>query len=288
MSPLPSSSPLVHRRRLRAELRRARAGVNLTQEQVAEAMEWSLSKVIRIENGNVSISASDLRGLFGLYQISDRERMDYLLELARASRQPSWFSRYKEVVTPQYVQYMEYEEAATILRTYHPISLPGLLQTEEYARAIIRKLAPPGSTADDIRTRVSIRMRRQQLLEQTTPPTLICVLDEAVIQHVLGERNFAEEQIARLIDLANRPNITIEIIPYSAGLYRGMLEAFLHLEFPDPEDGDLVFVEGPTRDTLISNESADEIADFRELFEDVRNLSMGPERTSTYLANLTK
>jgi Domain of unknown function (DUF5753) len=113
-------------------------------------------------------------------------------------------------------------------------------------------------------------------------------LDEAVIQHIAGERNVAEDQIARLIDLANRPNITIEIVPYSAGLYRGMLEAFLHLEFPDPEDRDLVFVESPTKDTLISNDDAGEITDFRELFEEARSVSMGPERTSTYLASLTK
>jgi transcriptional regulator with XRE-family HTH domain len=288
MSVDPSRSPLVHRRRLRTELRRVRAGASFTQEQVATAMDWSLSKVIRIENGGVGISTNDLRALLNLYEIHDRGRIDDLIELARASRQTSWWGKYREVVTHQYLQYIEYEEASAVFRTYQPVLVPGIFQTEEYAALIIRKLSTPGITAEVIRTRIEVRMARQQLLEQAVPPTVICVLDEAVIQHIMGERNVAEGQIARLIDLANRPNVTIEVVPFSAGLYRGILQPFNHLEFPDPEDNDVVYLENPERDILISNDDPGEVTDFRELFEGIRSMSMGPARTLAYLADLLK
>lgn len=287
MQASPSPSPLVHRRRLRTELRRTRAGVGLTQEQVAAAMEWSLSKVIRIENGANSISANDLRALLSLYEIHDRDRTNELLELARASRQPSWWGKYREVISPQYLQYIEYEEAAITLRWYEPLLVPGLLQTEEYAGAIIRRLAEPGATAELIRTRLEIRLTRQQLLGKASPPRLICVLDEAAIQHVVGERNVAEGQIAKLIELANRPSITIEVIPYSAGLYSGMTEGFTILEFPDAADSDVVFLES-TRDMIFSRDEAGEITSYRELFEEMRSMSMDPARTLAYLTSLAK
>ena len=267
MSTDPGPSPLVPRRRLRTELRRARAEVGLTQDQVAAAMDWSLSKVIRIENGTVSISTNDLRVLLNLYQIQDRPRVDDLVELARASRQPSWWGKHRGVVSAQYLQYIEYEEAATVLRSYQSILLPGLLQTEEYAASIIRKSAPPGTPAELMRTQVEVRMARQRLLEQAEPPVYISILDEAVIQHIVGERNVADRQIARLADLARRPNVTIEIVPFTAGLYNGILQAFLHLEFPDPEDADVAVLEGATRDTLLSNDDAGEVTEFREIFE---------------------
>ena len=287
MNTSPSPSPLVHRRRLRTELRRVRAGTGFTQEQVAAAMDWSLSKVIRIENGAVSISTNDLRALLNLYEIHDQNRTDELIELARASRQPSWWGKYREALNPQYLQLIEYEEAATVLRTYEPLLVPGLLQTEEYAATILRKFSSPGTPAEVIRTRIEIRLMRQQLLAKAEPPTLICVLNEAVVEHLVGDRNIAEAQIERLIQLAGMPNVTIEIIPYSAGLHRGMLEPFLVLEFPDPEDREVVFVESP-RDMIFSDDEAGDITGYRELFEEMRRISMGPARTLTYLASAMK
>lgn len=274
-------SPLVQRRRLRTELRRARADAGLTQDQVANAMDWSLSKVIRIETGAVGISTNDLRALLGLYQISNPDRMSELVELARASRQTSWSSKYKGDISPQYLQYIEYEEAASILRMYDPLLLPGLLQTEDYAATIMRELANPGTSAEIVRNRVEIRLTRQRLLEQSTPPTLICVVDESAIRRLLGERNVARTQVARLIDLANRPNITIEMVPFSAGLHQGMLEPFIILEFPDPEDSDVLFLES-SKDMIISHDEAGEIAGYREVFERLRQISLGPAATLDY------
>src|SRR6266567_978976 len=157
--------PLVQRRRLRTELRRVRSGAGLTQEQVSKAMDWSLSKIIRIETGAVGISTNDLRALLSLYKIHDPERTGELVELARASRQSSWWSKYRGDISPPYLQFIEYEEAASVLRAYEPLLLPGLLQTREYADSIVRKLADPGTPADVIQTRMEIRLTRQLLLE---------------------------------------------------------------------------------------------------------------------------
>jgi transcriptional regulator with XRE-family HTH domain len=280
-------SPLVQRRRLRTELRRARIGADLTQEQVAKAMDWHPSKIIRIETGAVGISTNDLRALLGLYKIHDSERTDELIEIARASRQSSWSSKYRGRISSQFLQYIEYEEAASVLRTYEPLVVPGLLQTEEYADTIIRKHADAGTPADLIQTRMEIRLTRQHLLEQPSPPTSIFVLDQAAVQRLVGERNIARGQLDRLINLATRPNITIEVVPFSAGLHRGMLEAFLILEFSEPEDSDVLFVE-TSRDLIVSHDEAGEISGYLEVFNQLRSISLGYDRTLAYLTDLIK
>lgn len=282
-----SPSPLVQRRRLRTELRRARAETGLTQGEVASAMDWSLSKVIRIETGAVGVSTNDLRALLNLYEVRGPDRINELVELARASRQSSWWSKYRGEISPQFLQYIEYEEAASVLRTYEPLLLPGLLQTEEYAAAIIRGLADPETPADLMRTRIEIRLRRQRLLEQETPPTFTFVVDEAAIQRLIGEREIAQSQIARLVEAANRPNITIEVVPFSAGLHRGLLEPFVILEFPDAEDSDVLFLES-SRDMILSHDEAGDITGYREVFEELRSISLSPDASLSYLADLVK
>lgn len=280
-------SPLVQRRRLRTELRRARIGADLTQEQVAKAMDWSLSKIIRIETGAVGVSTNDLRALLALYKVHGPERTDELVEFARASRQGSWSSKYRGSISSQFLQVIEYEEAASVLRMYEPLLVPGLLQTEAYADTIIRRLADPGTAADLIQTRMEIRLTRQQLIEQPSPPIFMCVVDQAAIERLVGERNIARGQIERLIGLATRPNISIEVVPFNAGLHRGMLEAFMILEFPDPEDSDVLFAE-TSRDMIVSHDEAGEISGYLEVFEELRSISLGSDGTLTYLSDLLK
>ena len=282
-----TSSPLVQRRRLRTELRRARAEADLTQGQVARAMDWSLSKVIRIETGAVGVSTNDLRALLSLYKVHDQDRINELVELARASRQSSTWSTYRGEISPQFLQFLEYEEAASVLRSYEPLLIPGLLQTEEYAAAIVRGLPDPAIPSQFIRNRLEIRLARQHLLERGAPPTFIFVMDESAIQRLIGERNIASGQIARLIELGNLPDITVEVVPFSAGLHRGMLESFQILEFSDPEDSDVLFLES-SRDMILSHDEVGEITGYREVFEELRNISLGTDGTRAFLADLLK
>jgi hypothetical protein len=251
-------------------------------------MDWHPSKIIRIETGAVGVSTNDLRALLGLYRIHDPDRTDELVELARASRQPSWWSRYRSDVSPQFLQFLEYEEGASVIRAYEPLLVHGLLQTEKYADTIIRKLADPDVPADLIQARVKIRLtRQQQLLERPSPPTFMFVLDEAAIRRAAGDRDIALGQIDRLASLAARPNITIEVVPFDAGLHRGMLEAFVILEFPEPEDSDVLLIE-TSRDVVISHDEAGDISGYLEVFEDLRGISLGTDGSLAYLTNLAK
>jgi transcriptional regulator with XRE-family HTH domain len=279
------ASPLVQRRRLRAELRRARQDVELTQETVAQAMDWSLSKVIRIETGSVGISTNDLMALLRLYKIEDPQQVAELVAFAKAARQQSWYSQYRGMISPVLFQFIEFETAASAIRQYESLLVPGLLQTREYATSISRlyRLNPKPEL---VQPRVEIRMKRQQLLlEQPNPPSSFFVLDESVIRRSICDEATGKGQITNLIVMAKRSNITIEIIPYSVGLHGGMGENFTMLDFSD--DDSILYFE-TAREFLLSRDDEEEISIYSELFERLRSVSLGPEGSLDYLVEAAR
>jgi transcriptional regulator with XRE-family HTH domain len=286
MGPSDDLSPVVQRRRLRTELRKARQDAGQTQEQVALAMDWSLSKVIRIEAGSVGISTNDLKALLRYYKIVDPARTDELIALAKAARERSWWSTYRDVAAPGLLQLIGYESAASIRRNFEPLIVPGLLQTEEYARAVIKGLDDQAS-ADVVNTRVEIRMRRQELVDRANPPELFFILDEAVVRRVVGGKAVMRGQVRRLIEMADRPSVTIEVVPFSAGVHPGLKGSFVVLEFPDPADDDVLYVESPSGG-LVSRDDPDEILAYREVFERLRSVSLGLRDSMTYLGKLAE
>lgn len=281
-----SPSPGVQRRRLRTELRRARQQAELTQEQVATAMDWSLSKVIRIEAGSVGVSTNDLKALLRLYKIFDDEQTADLIALARAGRERSWQSAYRDVVSPRLLQLIEYEASASISRNFQPLLVPGLLQTEEYARAVLGQFAAP-TTAERIDAQVEVRMRRQELVDRDDPPLLFFILDEAVTHRMVASPAVMRRQVRKLIELAGRPHVTVEIVPFSAGVHPGLQGPFVIYEFPDPADDDVLYLENPLGD-VISRDSPEEILRYRVAFEELRKLSLGRDGSLTFLDNLAK
>ena len=284
-----ADSPTMQRGRLRAELRRARRDAGLTQEQVADAMEWSLSKVIRIEGGTVSVSITDLRALLGRYQITDPDEIDSLVKLARAARERSWANEYKEIISPQYLSYIEYENASSIIRQFEPLLIPSLLQTEEYMRALLDDFAVTQARKDAL---IQLRLRRQELLEQERQPDLHFVMDEAAVRRQVGGPDAARRQLGHLVTMANRDNITIEIVPFSAGYHPGMRGPLVLFEFPDPRDNDVLYLENSRRgrqstETVVGGDDAELVATYREIFETLRKLSLGPENSRVFLKRLT-
>jgi transcriptional regulator with XRE-family HTH domain len=274
-------SPLVERRRLRDELRQARQDAGLTQEAVAEQMDWSMSKIIRIETGSVGISTNDLTALLRLYKVNDSRRVKELIARGKVARQQTWWSKYRAVLPPVYFQYIEYETSASIIRSYETVVVPGLLQTEEYANSVVRHYGT-NFTDKKIKTLVEVRMRRQELLlNGPNPPLLFFILDEAVIRRLIGDENLRKAQLEKLITLADRPEVTIEIVPFSVGLHRGMYDPFNILEFPGPAE-DIMYFEN-VRDSIFSYDATREVAKYRELFEDLRRISLGPKGTLDYL-----
>jgi transcriptional regulator with XRE-family HTH domain len=278
-----TTSPVVARRRLRAELRRARLDIGLTQEQVAAAMDWSLSKLIRIENGTVGISMNDLKAILTHYKITDETRTAELIALSRAARERSWWNAYREI-SPRLVQLIEYESASFIIRNFQPMLIPGLLQTEEYATTTIRSLRPEAS-AQDVNTAVDLRMKRQQLLRQPEMPLMFFIMDEAAVRRLVGGQEATRRQVQRLLDESDKPTVTIEVVPFSAGAHPGMQGPFMLFEFPDAEDDDALYLEGPS-ESKWNRDDPEEISSFRERFEVLRELSLGPQGSVDLLRRL--
>jgi transcriptional regulator with XRE-family HTH domain len=279
------TSTVVQRRRLRTDLRRARLEVGLTQEQVAAEMDWSLSKVIRIETGAVSISTNDLKALLRIYHVTEKDRVDELISLAKAARQQSWWSKYRGSVPRSYLQFIEYEESASVIREYESFVIPGLLQSEQYADTILRKYRAD-IPLPVIKTRLEIRMARQQLLARPKAPQLYFLIDESAICRLLGETDVRNEQVAQLIAMARRPGITIEIVPFSAGLHIGLGDNFTMLEFSDAADTDVLYFEG-FRETTFSHDEAEDLLVYREIFESLRSISLGRKGTLEYLTKIS-
>ncbi|HUC58270.1 MAG TPA: helix-turn-helix transcriptional regulator [Streptosporangiaceae bacterium] len=277
-------NPVVQRRRLRAELRSARQAAKLTQETVAQAMDWSPSKIIRIEAGSTGISTNDLKALLQLYKIDDPIRADELLSLARAAKERSWWSDYKDEVSPRFFQFIEHEAAASGMQSFQPLMVPGLFQTREYAKTVIAQFAPSASDKR-LDTLLNIRIRRQEVLNRTNSPLMHFVLNEAAIRAEVGGKQIMHRQLLHLIDLADRPDLTLEIIPFTAGLHPGMQAPFIILELADGADDDVLFLEQPRGD-LIFADDLDETSTYRETFEQLRKLSLGPEQSAAYLATI--
>jgi transcriptional regulator with XRE-family HTH domain len=274
-------SPVVQRRRLRTELRKARQDARQTQDQVALAMDWSLSKVIRIEAGQVGISTNDLKALLRHYEIVDPARSEELIALARASRERAWWSMYRDVAPLGLLQLIGYESAVAIRRNFEPLVVPGLLQTEEYARAAITGM-DDRIPAPRVDTLVEIRMRRQELLDRADPPLLFFILDEAVVRRQAGNKGIMRRQVRHLIETAERSNVVIEVVPFGAGVHPGLRGSFALLEFPDAGDDDVLYMENPRGD-VISRDIPEEVLAYREIFEDLRKISLGPKDSTAFL-----
>ena len=219
-------------------------------------MDWSLSKVIRIEAGSVGISTNDLKALLRHYQFVDPERIDELIALARAARERSWWSGYREVAPAALLQLIGYETDASITRNFETLLVPGLLQTEEYAPRVIREWEQRAAESR-VKTLVEIRMRRQELLDRADSTLRFFILDEAAVRRLVGGKAVMRRQIRRLIEMAARPNITIELVPFSAGAHPGLKGPFVILEFPDPGDDDVLYLES-ARGDLISRDVPEE------------------------------
>ena len=278
----------IQRGRLTRELRRIRKDAGMTQEQVAAEMEWSLSKLIRIEGGGVSISVSDLKSLLTLYQIADEGHVEELVALARAARQRSWFTAFRDITSPQYVTFVGYEAAASIIRQFEPTLIPGQLQTEDYARAVTLEYA-----ADRVDKLVEVRIRRQELLEE--PRRLFFfILDEAAIRREVGaptNPGIMRRQLRNLIEIARQPNITIEIVPFSAGVHPGMKGPFTVLEFPG-DDEDILYLEnargGASNPSVLLTGEDPQILTHRVAFERLREQSLGPKQSIEMISRVAE
>ncbi len=243
--------PGVYRRRLRLELRKAREAIGMTQRQAAGALDWSLSKIVRIEAGVNSVSVTDLRAMLQLYKVFDDAVINSLTRAARLGRAPAWWSRYRDAISPQLAQYLTDEGSASSIQVFHPYLIPGLLQTEDYALALLSAYTP-----DELAQRlVEMRMERQDnLFEQADPPVMEFIFGEEALHRIIGGPQVMRKQLHHLLDYIGRPNTSIRIVPYSAGAHPGLRGPFLLLGLNDSGDP-VLFVEGPNGDYVTRDDN---------------------------------
>lgn len=228
-----SESPLVARRRLRLALRKAREAKGLTQGQVAESLYWSLSKVNRIESGDVTVSATDLKALLDLYNVTDEAVVSELVADARTARRRGWWhdDNARSYLTPNMVKLLQYESEATMIRIYQPSLVPGLLQTPMYARSVLE--SAPMLTPEEQAARLDIRLRRRaHVFDRPNPPIVLILLDESVLVRERGNDLVMYEQMRELAEINERPNVITRITPLRGGTM-SVLGAFMILDIDE-------------------------------------------------------
>jgi len=238
----PGSGPTVLRILLGAQLRRLREQKAISREDAGWEIRASGSKISRMELGRVSFKERDVSDLLTLYGVGDQKEREMLLGLARQANSPGWWHHFGDILPPGFQSFLGLESAATLIRTYEIQFVPGLLQTADYARAIML-LGHPDEKPDEIDRRVALRLQRQQVLTRPDAPQLWAVIDEAVLRRPIGGVDVMKAQIKALIQASRDPNIRLQIIPFLSGGHAAAGGSFTILRFPEPDLPDVVWVE---------------------------------------------
>jgi transcriptional regulator with XRE-family HTH domain len=268
------------RRQLGVELRRLRDAAQRTVADVAAELGWSESKLSRIETASTGIRNPDLERLLDVYGVADKERTR-LLALAGQARQRAWWEAYGDVLPNAYETYIGFEAEASAIFTYEAQVVPGLLQTAEYASAVIQADAVTDDP-DVVSQRVAVRKARQAVLTRDPSPKLWAILDEAVLRRPIGGPDVLRRQMLRLVEASGRPTVTIQVLPFLVGAHRGLAGSFVILEFAGKTDHPLVYSEGMTGGVFRSR--LEEVTAYRTSFERLRVAALSPERSVEIIA----
>lgn len=283
----PIRGPAVPRRRLGAELRRLRDQAGLLIGQVADQLECSTSKISRLETGKGIPRARDVRDLLTLYAVSDDKIRERLMRWAREGQQQGWWEKYSDVLRPAKLR-MDHldtlyalEADATTIRMFQSNVVPGLLQTREYARGLLRTLSDRLDIAEIDRL-VEVRMVRQQVLSRSPDPLrLRCVLDETALLRPVGGPDVMRGQLRRLLE-TDRPNVTVQILPLASGPHPAMIGPFVVLEFEDAADRDLVFVESHAGGAYLEQPS--DVEFHEDLFRKCERAALSPAKSASLIS----
>ncbi|HEV7932767.1 MAG TPA: helix-turn-helix transcriptional regulator [Actinomadura sp.] len=238
----PGAGSTVRRILLGSQLRRLRESRGVSRQGAGYVIRASESKISRLELGRVSFKERDVADLLTLYGVTDQSERESLLRLAREANAPGWWHRYGDVLPNWFQTYVGLEESASLIRTYELQFVPGLLQSEHYAREVFR-LGNTDAPGQEIDQRVELRMQRQQRLAAPDAPRLWAVIDEAVLRRPVGGSDVMRGQIEHLINVMKMPNVTVQVMPFAFGAHAAEGGAFSILRFPEPDLPDVVYVE---------------------------------------------
>ena len=280
----PGGGPTVRRMLVGAQLRRLRTDKGISREQAGEAIRASEWKIHRLENGQVSFKERDIVDLLRLYGITDPGEVAALLTMAREANEPGWWQHYSDVLPQWFRAYVDLESATTLIRTYQGQLIPGLLQTEDYVRAVIGGALE--ESPEEAERRVALRVARQTLLTRPGAPGLWAVVDEAALRRPVGGPKVMRAQLEWLIDATKLPNVTLQILPFGAGAHPAMVGAFSILRFPDQELPDIVYLEHLTNALYL--DKREDVERYLHVMENICVHGKPPDETAEVLGQIAK
>ncbi|GIH50857.1 helix-turn-helix domain-containing protein [Microbispora rosea] len=277
------SGPTALRILLGSQLRKLRESKGISRDQAGQCIRASESKISRMELGRVGFKERDVTDLLALYGVEDEETRDVVMNLVERANEPGWWHRFNDLLPSWFQAYVGLEEAAERIRTYEVQFVPGLLQTKEYARAVIMAGAV-GAAPEEIARRVDLRLERQRILDGEDSPKFWAVIDEAALRRPIGGVEVMRGQIQHLIDLMNQPNVTIQVIPFSYGGHAAEGGAFSILRFADPDLPDIVYVEQLA--SALYLDKREEVDRYSEVMERLCAVSTTPTETVDLLRQI--
>jgi len=276
------SAPSMRRRQLAAELRKCREQRGWALTEAAKKLGWQQSRLSRIETRQSGIAAPDLRKLLNAYEVEDEDYRNHLFELARRGNERGWWKKYAGQIVNEYADLIGLEEEARVIRAYEQELVPGLLQTPDYARAVFRS-GWPNSTSQQIDSWVEVRMERQEILVRSDPlpPRFHVVLSEGVLRRPVGGREVMRAQLEHLMRPRDRGNITIQVLPFDAGVHPAMVGPFTMMTFPDPNDLGIVNVENVMGALFL--EEPNDVRAYDEIWSTLQASALSPEDSQAFL-----
>jgi transcriptional regulator with XRE-family HTH domain len=275
-------TPTVRLRRLAAELRTLRASAGLTRDDVVERTGINVATLYRIEHARVRPQTRTLRTLLDLYGADTQQQAD-LVALLRDARQRGWLHAYQSELPEQYTTYIGFEGEARSVWNYESLFVPGLLQTEDYARSVIRA-GLPGASHEDIEPRVEVRMQRQDVLRNDNPLELWGIVDEAALRRQVGGHAVMQVQLRHLLEAAELPHITFQVIPFSVGAHAGMPGSFVFMQFAEATIPDVIYLDSMAGDLFLEAEA--DVRRYRLAFEHLRAVAVSPDASRALVTAL--
>ncbi|MGW2368767.1 helix-turn-helix domain-containing protein [Streptomyces sp. NPDC001667] len=280
--PTKRQMPTVRLRRLAAELRRLRTGMQLTREDVTAQTGINTATLYRIETARVRPQQRTLIALLNLYGVPEPQHGE-IQALSQGASNQGWLRPYHSELPEEYTAYISFEAEARAVRNYESLFVPGLLQTEDYARAVIKGVLPMASTRE-IEQRVQARIERQGVLTKSDPLHLWAIMDEASLRRMVGGPEVMHEQIRRLTAAIAEPHMMLQVIPFNAGAHAGMPGSFVLMSFPEVEDPEIIYIDSMAGDLFLEAEA--DVRRYGAIFDNLRAVALSPDDTSRLLASL--
>ena len=281
----PSVDATVLRMLLGSQLRRLREAAGITPDQAGYEIRASRSKISRLENGRVGLKSRDITDLLTLYGVTDEGLRSRFLALVHQSNTPDWWTKYSDILPDWFETYLGLEAAAATIRSFEVQFVHGLFQTEDYARAVTRR-GRTAAPADEIERRVALRLKRQELLSRPKPPKIWSVMDEAVLRRPVGGRAVMRAQFQHLIELAELPQVTLQVVPFDSGAHTAESGSFTVLRFSERDLPDVVYLEQLTGAIYLDQRS--DVEHYLEVVDELSSEALPPDGTTRLIEQVAR